>query len=57
LLNFMVILNISRQCGRFYGQVVYFVIVWYIRLRFGIFSKKNLATLPCIAASVCTFIT
>jgi hypothetical protein len=39
---------ILRPFGKFYGHLVYMLVIWYICCLFGIFvgSKKNLATLP-----------
>jgi hypothetical protein len=43
----------NPSLGKFYGQMVYFMVIWHIRWSFGIFfpvlvccTEKNLATLP-----------
>jgi hypothetical protein len=41
----MTIWSILRPLEIFYGHLVYFVVIWYIFPRCGIFTKKNLATL------------
>jgi hypothetical protein len=45
LVYFMDIRSILRSFGKFYGRLVYFVVIWYMFSHFGIFTKKNLATL------------
>jgi hypothetical protein len=38
-------MTILQALEVFYGHLVYFVVIWYISPRFGMCTKKNLATL------------
>jgi hypothetical protein len=42
---FMDIWSILQPFGILYGLLVYFMVIWYIFSRFGMFAPKNLATL------------
>jgi hypothetical protein len=42
---FLAIWSILRQFGLFYGNLVYFVVIWYIFTVLVCCTKKNLATL------------
>jgi hypothetical protein len=42
---FMTIWSLLRQLEKFYGHLVYFIVIWYIFPRFVFCTKKNLATL------------
>jgi hypothetical protein len=45
LIYFMSIRYILRPFAKFYGHLVYFLVIWYILHILVICSKKNLATL------------
>jgi hypothetical protein len=51
-LHFVAILNILRQLGKFYGQVAYFVIVWYISTSFGMFCQEKIWQ-PRVPVNIC----
>jgi hypothetical protein len=55
LVYFMIFWSILRPLEIFYGHLIYFVVIWYISLRFGILYLENLATLLSTAGDVLLF--